>query len=92
MSAQGTPTVHRGTCTPGTATHRHLGPYPGLTYAPQQHGEGIRLAHNGRPVEELAAAVEPGTVAALDALATAMGAPFGDVLDGLKYLRDEKVI
>jgi hypothetical protein len=71
----------------------HLAAYPGLTYAPAQHGPGIRFAHNGRPVDEVAAS-ESGRAAAIriEHIAAALGVSFADACDALKYLHDQKRI
>lgn len=83
----------------GTVEHApgaiNLHPYPALAYAPHQHGEGIRFAHNGRPVEDALKADiagESDLVAALDRIAAHCGVSFGDVCDALKYLRDRKAV
>lgn len=70
-----------------------LAPYPGLTYAPAQHGPGIRFAHNGRRVEEVAAC-DAGRAASVELgkIAAALGVSFTDVCDALKYLRDHQRI
>lgn len=73
----------------------HLGNYPGLTHAPQQHGEGIRFAHNGKPVElvvEEGIGIEARYIRDIADTAEAIGVSFGDVLDALKYLHDTKAI
>lgn len=70
-----------------------LARYPGLTYAPAQHGEGIRFAHNGRPVEAVAAS-EAGraAVAHLDSVGAALGVSLAEVCDAIKYLRSRGMI
>lgn len=71
----------------------NLAPYPGLTYAPYQHGEGIRFALNGRSVDEVAASERARAASVhLDAIAAALGVSFGDSCDALKYLRDQNLI
>lgn len=74
----------------------NLAKYPGLCYAPQQHGEGVRFAHNGRPVGDVLDAEDVGgaartTLFAVEAMAESFGVSFGDVLDALKYLHDQGV-
>lgn len=71
----------------------HLHAYAGLTYAPQQHGDFIAFARNGKPVQEMADA-EPAKAASvyLDNLAASLGVSFGDACDAMKYLRDTKAI
>lgn len=79
------PTILAGRCAGGTV---NLSGYPGLAYAPKQHGEGIRLAHNGKPVEEVAA--DPELAAAADvfaAHAARHGVSFGDMCDAVRYHR-----
>ena len=67
--------------------------YPGLTFAPAQHGEGIRFAANGRPVVELLSAeASRDTRDQIDRLAEAHGVSFADACDALKFLRDQKMI
>lgn len=81
----------------GRATAPHgstnLGQYPGLTYAPSQHGEGIRFAHNGRLIDEVveSEAAKAASVY-LDNVAVQFGVSFGDVCDAMKYLRATEVI
>jgi hypothetical protein len=78
----------------------NLAPYPGLVYAPGQHGEGIRFAHNGKPVEDLRDKylsgpdyVNEGGIGDMIAhAAEQLGVSFADVCDALKYLRDAKQI
>jgi len=66
----------------------NLHDYPALTHAPQQWGEGIRFAHNGRPVEDLSSMIDDyEVIGAMDAAARHLGVSFGDVCDALKYLR-----
>lgn len=70
-----------------TGGNVNLSGYPGLTYAPSQHGEGIRLAHNGVPIEDVVS--HPDLVAAvltLKARAEAHGIPnWRDVCDAVAY-------
>jgi hypothetical protein len=71
----------------------NLHAYPGLVHAPQQHGEGIRFAHDGRPVEDVASQGLAEDVSdSIDRIAASLGVPFGDVCDALKYLRDAGAI
>lgn len=67
--------------------------YPGLTFAPAQHGEGVRFASNGRPVVEVLS-VEVGRDARdqIDRLAREQGVSFSDACDALKYLRDHQML
>jgi hypothetical protein len=49
-----TPGVLFGTCTGGTG--QEMRDYPRLTIAPAQWGEGVRVASNGKAVDEIARA------------------------------------
>lgn len=69
----------------------HLHAYPALVYAPQQHGDFIAFAHNGKPVSDLVES-SGGVTAALDEIAAKHGISFADACDALKYLRDNKAI
>lgn len=87
--------MHQMPLLTAAVTHRpdavHLHAYAGLAYAPQQHGDFIAFASNGKPVAAVAGD-SGGAVAALDAIAAAHGVSFGDACDALKFLRDQKAI
>lgn len=83
--------MHVGTCVGGKGPN--LSGFPGLTYAPQQHGEGIRFAHNGVPVEEALADPAMATaVATLDGIAAKLGVKLPDVCDAVGHARTNGVI
>jgi hypothetical protein len=77
-----------GTCAGGNVNlHR----YPGLTYAPKQHGEGIRLAATGAPVADVAAHPElVAAVATLKMHADALRISLADLCDAVRFVEDAK--
>lgn len=83
--------MHAGACVGGTGPN--LSGFPGLTYAPSQHGEGIRFAHNGTPIEDaLGHPDAKGAIATLDAIAEKLGVKLPDVCDAIGYLRKHDLI
>lgn len=70
----------------------NLAAYPGLTYAPDHWGPGIRFAHNGREVKEVAEAAGFAAASGIQHIAEKLGVPFADVCDALKFLRDQQAI
>lgn len=85
----------------GAVEHRpdavNLHAYPGLTFAPQQYGAGIRFAHNGREIKDLADFLNceimwDSPISAIEGASKELGVSFGDVCDALKFLRDQKAI
>lgn len=80
-----------GTCVGGHGPN--LSGYPGLTYAPNQHGEGVRFAHNGTPIDS--ALSEPSVadaIAALDAVAKKHGVKLPDLCDAIGFARNSEAI
>lgn len=66
-----------------------LNNYPGLVYAPQQHGDFVAFAHNGKPVDDVKSHTAMAfAISAILDMARDLGVSFGDVCDALKYLRD----
>ena len=65
----------------------NLSGYPGLTYAPVQWGPGVRLAHNGTPIEDVVS--HPDLIAAVATLkerAAAHGiANWSDICDAVRF-------
>jgi hypothetical protein len=75
----------------------NLAAYPGLTYAPDHWGPGVRFSHNGREVKEVVnlgvdLSSDTSLAGAVDQIAEMLGVSFGDVCDAIKFLRDQGAI
>jgi hypothetical protein len=73
----------RGSSSGGTVD---LTGYPHLTYAPHQHGPGVRIARNGAAVEAIAYDASP-LVMDIDRLANDEGLSWAELFDALLYSR-----
>lgn len=78
----------KATCTGGDID---LSKYSHLAYAPSQHGEGVRVASNGFPVDQIATACRE-QVDILSLAANSCGVTLAEVFDALRYARDNGVI
>ncbi len=68
-----------------------LSKYPHLAYSPSQHGEGVRCASNGFPVDQIALACrEP--LDTLSLAANSCGVTLAELFDALRYARDTGVV
>lgn len=79
----------QGTCVGGTGPD--LTGYPSLTYAPLQHGEGVRLARNGLDIDAVVEAAS-SIMAEVDALACREGITLAELCDVLRYARANEMI
>jgi hypothetical protein len=77
----------RGTAAPGTGPD--LTGFPGLTYAPAQWGEGVRIASNGSAIAPIAACAAERPI---EYAATIYGISTAEVLDALRYARANGMI
>ncbi len=68
-----------------------LAKFPLLTYAPGQHGEGVRVASNGVLVEDIVEAAthshDESVVTSLFSLALAFSITWDEMFDALRYAR-----
>ncbi len=63
--------------------------YPRLTYAPFQHGEGVRIASHGFLVADVAkAAAKVNLVGTIEVLAKGLDLTWDELFDALRYARD----
>lgn len=60
--------------------------YPHLTYAPDQWGDGVRIARNGADVATIGHDAAP-TVLMLDQLARSESLTWDELFDALRYAR-----
>jgi hypothetical protein len=75
----------RGECTGGTGPD--LRDYPRLTHAPAQWGEGVRVASNGKPADEIARACE-AEVQHLADVAVHYDITLAELFDALRWVLD----
>ncbi len=63
--------------------------YPHLVFAPQQWGEGVRVASNGIPVKDIAVAAKRIELATtIEAVAHGLDLTWDELFDALRYARD----
>lgn len=76
-------TKMRGACSGGEV---NLSRYPSLTYAPEQHGDGVRTHVSGKSVDDIyRAANDTLIVATLKEFANTHGVDFEELCDALRY-------
>jgi hypothetical protein len=77
-------------CSPGEVD---LNGYPALTYAPQQWGDGIRLARNGEPIEKLVEYARiHDLIGTIEEMSLATGASWSEIFDVLRYARAQELV